>query len=413
MPDGRLQELCKYSGAHLWFHVLLLFLTRAGSSNAFDLRRNSGALPVNMGELCGQKADDPRFAGIPTVTCADNAAHHARRTDPKAVADLPPRMIRLLLERRLLEPARLFSSHYVLIVDGTVQEKCRQGFTQGGKTGGSGDALFRYVLSLSILAPGGIALPFLHESVDMHDPQTDKEDCEIEAFRRLVPRLKALFPRMVFCLVGDALYACQPIAALCVQEGWRYVFSFKEGRQPSLWGEMLELLPFQSANRLRVMEKTGAHVAQRDFRWVEALPFGAQNQSATVILEGEVTAEAATLFAWITNVPNLTDRRIWILVNATGRKRHCIEDLFNAQKNNGVGLEHVFCANATGSKNYYSIMQVAEIIWRLFYGGHLARLYEWARRSSQMVLARALADGLRSGRIPPDTPPIGQLRFVT
>jgi len=393
--------------------VLLLFLTRAGSSNAFDLQRNSGVLPVNLGELCGQKADDPRFGGVPTVTCADNATHHASRTDPEPVAAIPTQMIRRLMDRRLLESARLFHTHYVLIVDGTVQEKCRKGFTQGGKAGGSGEALYRYVLSLSILAPGGFALPFLHEAVDMRNPETDKEDCELEAFRRLVPRLKALFPRLAFCLVGDALYAVQSIAALCSQEAWRYVFSFKEGRQPTLWEEMLALLPEQPLHRLRFHSSDPAHPAQRDFRWVDELPFGAPDQTATVILEGEVTPQAATLYAWITNVPNLTDQRVLSLVNATGRKRHCIEDLFNAQKNNGVGLEHVFCANATASKNYYSIMQVAEIIWRLFYGGHLARLYEWAKRSSQMVLARALADGLRSVRLPPDIPPLGQLRFDT
>lgn len=413
LPDSRRQELCKYSGAHIWFQILMMFVTRAGSCNAFDLQRNTGALPANLGDLCGQRADDPRFGGTPLVTCADNATHHASRTDPEPVAAIPPHMIRQLMDRRLLESARLFQSHYVLIVDGTVHEKCRQGFAQGGKVGGLGDALYRYVLSLSILTPGGFALPFLHEAVDMRNPETDKEDCELEAFRRLVPRLKALFPRMAFCLVGDSLYAVQSIAALCTQEAWRYVFSFKEGRQPNLWEEMLALLPEQPLHRLRFHSSDPAHPAQRDFRWVDELPFGAPGQTATVVLEGEVTPEAATLYAWITNVPNLTDQRVLTLVNTTGRKRHCIEDLFNAQKNNGVGLEHVFCANANASKNYYSIMQVAEILWLLFYGGHMARLYEWARRSSQNVLARALGAGLRSVRFPPVIIPIGQLRFVT
>jgi hypothetical protein len=44
-----------------------------------------------------------------------------------------------------------------------------------------------------------------------------------------------------------------------------------------------------------------------------------------------------------------------VVVNSGERERHLIEDTFNTQKNNGIGLEHVFCAQATASKNYYTI----------------------------------------------------------
>jgi len=82
------------------------------------------------------------------------------------------------------------------------------------------------------------------------------------------------------------------------------------------------------------------------------------------------------------------------------------------RKNNGIGLGHVFRANHDASKNYYTIMQVAQIIWQLFYGGHLARLYEWARTAPQQSLARAVAEGLRANLFA-NVPAIGQLRFVT
>ncbi len=412
LPDVRRQELCKYSGAHIWFQVLMMFITRAGSCNAFDLGRNSGAMPANLGDLCGQKADDPRFGGTPTVTCGDNASRHARRTDPEPVAEIPHKMIRLLLKRRLFDPFRLFGVWHVLLVDGTVHEKCRKGFTDDGTGGGGSDARFRYVVQLNILGPNHMALPFLHEAVDMQNPQTDKEDCELEAFKRLMPRLKALFPRLSFCFVGDALYACAPVTQACHEMGWKYCLTLKEGRQPSLWDELLALLPLHPGNRLRCIEGVKPKSTRRDFRWVEDLAFG-ESQRTHVILEGDVAPQAATLYAWITNFGNLTAKRVWQLVNATGRKRHCIEDHFNAQKNNGVGLEHVFCADTVAAKNYYSLMQIAEIIWQLLYGGHLARLYEWARRSSQKVVARALAEGFRTVRLPAIITPLGQLRFVT
>ncbi|MCL4180601.1 MAG: hypothetical protein KJ072_23000 [Verrucomicrobia bacterium] len=38
-------------------------------------------------------------------------------------------------------------------------------------------------------------------------------------------------------------------------------------------------------------------------------------------------------------------------------------------------------------------------------------LYDWARRATEQGLARAVWEGLRACRLPPDLPPLGQIRF--
>jgi hypothetical protein len=407
LPDPRCQAMCLYTSAHLWWHVLLLFLARAGSRNAFDQTRNTGATPRNLGELCGQAASDPRFAGQPTVTCSDNAARHARRVDPRQVEEIPLKMIRLLLQRRGFDDARLFDHWYVLIVDGTVREKCRQGFAADGKTG-SGSARYRYVLQVLILGPDGKGFPFMHEAVDMHDPVADKEDCELNAFLRLSQRIKAEFPRLPICWVGDALYACQPVIVRCQEYHWKYILTLKEGRQPTTWQELLQLLPRSRGNAVRTHRGTGPLAGRLDCRWVEDVLLGDGNTN--VILAGELTDETATLYAFITNVANLTPERV-LTVTGVGRQRHRIEDHFNTEKNHGIGLEHVFCADPTAAKNYYTMMQAAQILWVLFAHGYCKRLYDWARRATDWALARAVGEGLRTSRIPPDLPPLGQIRF--
>ena len=57
------------------------------------------------------------------------------------------------------------------------------------------------------------------------------------------------------------------------------------------------------------------------------------------------------------------------------------------------------------------MMQVAQILWILPCQGCLQRLYGWARRATEQGLARALWEGLRTCRLPPDLPPLGQIRF--
>jgi hypothetical protein len=172
LPDPRMQEMCLYTAAHLWWQIIATYLSRHGSRNSFDEQRQSGQAAWNMGLLCGQSAQDPRFDGNPTVTCSDNAAYHASRVDPEMVAQIPVRMFRHLLERRVFDEARLFNRWYRVVLDGSVKEKCRQGFQQGGKSATNG-ARYRYVLQGSVIGPSGTLFPLLHEEIDMHNPVTD------------------------------------------------------------------------------------------------------------------------------------------------------------------------------------------------------------------------------------------------
>src|ERR1035441_8806101 len=65
LPDPRVQEMCLYSAAHLWWQVLATYLCRKGSRHGFDQQRQSGQAPWNMGVLCGQPPEDPRFGASP------------------------------------------------------------------------------------------------------------------------------------------------------------------------------------------------------------------------------------------------------------------------------------------------------------------------------------------------------------
>jgi len=217
LPDPRRQDMCRYNASHIWWSGAMLFLTHAGSRNAFDQTRNSGQAAYNMGAFCGQTADDPRFEGNPAITCTDNLVHHLNRVAPEPVQEVPIELCEQLIQRRMFDAARLFGAWYVLVFDGTVQERCRQGFEEGGKSGGKACAPYRYVLQCGLLGPCHTFIPFMHEHVDMHDPIAEKEDCELNAFLRLSKRIRQRFPRMRFCIVGDALFCVSPVLDRCAE----------------------------------------------------------------------------------------------------------------------------------------------------------------------------------------------------
>jgi hypothetical protein len=48
-----------------------------------------------------------------------------------------------------------------------------------------------------LVTPNKLAIPILWEFVENQSPDVTKQDCELKAFHRLLPRFKAYFPRTV------------------------------------------------------------------------------------------------------------------------------------------------------------------------------------------------------------------------
>jgi hypothetical protein len=115
-----------YLGRHLWWQIILTFLLRGGSRNAFDADRNSGQLPENVLRLCAQAWDEQRLGKRRTVTCSENAKRQAARVPTSAVARLLVWMLRRLMAMRLLDAGRLFGRWWLIVVDGTLQDRGRR-----------------------------------------------------------------------------------------------------------------------------------------------------------------------------------------------------------------------------------------------------------------------------------------------
>ncbi len=87
----------------------------------------------------------------------------------------------------------------------------------------------------------------------------------------------------------------------------------------------------------------------------------------------ENPGENPTKQDWITNF-NVKRPNVITLANEGGRLRWKIENEgFNVQKNGGYRLEHAYTRNATASKVFYYLLQIAHIIAQLMERGSLFR----------------------------------------
>ncbi len=382
--------------------MLMTFLLRDGSRNAFDGDRNSGQLPENLLQLCAQEWDEQRLGQRRTVTCSENAKKHASRVAVKAVAQLAVLMVRRLMQMRLLDDARLFNRWWLIAIDGTLQDR--------GRDTPSGEARYRYVVEAKLVGPQGTMFALMTEFRDLYNPVLEKEDCELNAFRRLAQRLHAEFPKLPICLLMDGLYPVQPVFDLIVSYGWKFIATLREGRQPTGWDEAVQTTLLSPSQVVQCRRKGEEGMVEQTLRWTQQVPFG--THAFQVLFSGEISPVAATLWAWVTNF-TLSHERVQAIANRGGRARNGIENVFNVEKNGGFGLEHAFCAHTQASQNYHLIMQVAHIIEQLMVNGLLRRLTLACRKVTDSKLIELLRSSLLYVRIDPMLPSFGQLRFCS
>jgi len=379
-----------------------MFLLRDGSRNAFDADRNSGQLPDNLTRLCGQSWDEARLGRRRTVTCSENAKRHLARVAVSEAGKILILMVRRLMQMRMLDKARLFGCWWLIVIDGTLQDR--------GRKTKRGQARYRYVVEAKLVGPQETMFALMTEFMDVRDPIRDKEDCELNAFLRLTERLHAEFPRLPICLLLDGLYPVESVFDRCVAYKWKFIATHREGRQPIAWDEAVQTM-MMSPRLVATAYRRAEHGAvTQTLRWTSQVPFG--EHTFQVLFCGEISPAAATLWVWVTNF-SLTPRTVVAIANRGGRRRQGIENVFNVEKNGGFGLEHAFCAQHVASKNYHLIMQVAHILEQLLVNGLFRRLTQACRKLTDCKLTQLLRTSLLTVRIDETLPVFGQIRFFS
>lgn len=243
-----------------------------------------------------------------------------------------------------------------------------------------------------LVSPGGLALSIGSESIENPEDGVTVQDCELKAFYRLAPQIKAAFPHTKLCLLLDGLYANEHVFAICRKHNWKYIITFKQGSMPKAFEEYETLLRLRPENTLEIFYEGKEQV----FRWVTDLAY--QTHKLNVLECKEAGDDGkVTRFVWLTNF-DLNEKNVSQIANEGGRCRWVIENQgFNVQKNCEFQLEHVFTRHEEAWKAYYSILQVAHIIFQFLYWWralrevrqYLTSIYAFARRLLEHFRIRA------------------------
>ena len=323
------------------------------------------------------------LAGTDISTCPhdDAVADLCTQLSYEQIDQMRAKMVHTLIRSKVLEHSRLFGEYYTIAIDGTGmhyyhERHCKHCLTKKNST--TGEILYYHnVLEAKLVTCDGLAFSIATEFIenpDEYDPNLSvekrKQDCELKAFKRLAPALKARFPQLKICLLLDSLYAAQTVLAICKQMHWEVIVSFKEGSIPTVFQEHSRLLQLRHENILRW---TTPAKAEQIIRWSSGIEY--EKNILSVIQCQETTAvggphEKNKTFVFLTTF-HITQDRARAIVNEGGRQRWNVEDGFNTQKNRGYELEHVYCQDENASKVFYLFLQIAHTINQLLEQGSL------------------------------------------
>ena len=382
LPDARDPDRLYYPKAALVWASIDMFLLGLGSRRQLRLESLAAGFLANLNAVAGTHLE--------TAPHDDTLVYYYNPLEPEPFAALPVVAVRRLIRMKALDRWRLGRA-FLVAIDGTGQlffreRHCPYCLTQKGSDGKT--RYFHHVLEAKLVTANGFAFSIATEFIENHDPDATRQDCELEAFFRLAPKLKADFPQLPILLLGDSLYACQRVFDLCARHGWGFICTFKRGSFPALFGEFERLRDLDPRSRLT--HSCGA--VEQHFAWVNDLDYEGHRLCAFECREERPDANA--YFAWLTNRP-LGPRSVVTYANQGGRLRWKIENEgFNIQKNHGYALEHAYSDQLHVGQIFYYLLQVAHLINQLIVKGSLLAPFDETLGSLKNYL-RLLGEALR------------------
>lgn len=242
-----------------------------------------------------------------------------------------------------LEAYQIFPKRYYFPIDGSQfysskEIRCEQCLVKEHKVG---DPSYSHqVLQGGIMHPDcSQVIPFMPEQI-VNSDGTNKQDCEMNAAKRFVGKLRKDFPQLGLVIGGDALFSKQPIIEEVLRLRMNYIFAAK----PTDHTYLFEWLgAYDQLNQFEFSDEKGR---RHCYEWMNEVPLHGDKNAVSVnflqcVIRGKSKkGDDEVLYKnnWVTDIA-ISKENITTLVKA-GRCRWKGEnEVFNVMKNHGYCME--------------------------------------------------------------------------
>lgn len=334
--------------------VTRLFALLCGLTTMTDISSNdfnSDNCIKNLSKICGQNLEEiPYWETIQDVFITINT---------NELRNIQKYIVKALIRSKMFDKYR-FNGSFQLLFDGTglsnhdynLNNNCLIRKHRDGKI-----SYYKYVLECKLVV-GNIIISLDSEFIENEKMLTDKQkqDCETNAFKRMIKRIKKNYPKYKFIITGDGLYATTPIIKICRKYKWNYIFNLKPDRLKEINEAFEDNINYQN------------ETTHKDYYLSTNIKYKGIVLSAFKYIETK--KKKTTTFRYISDL-EIKDSNIKEIVSM-GRKRWKIENEgFYTQKHRTFNISHLNSRNDTAMKNHYFFIQFAHTIRQLLEQGNL------------------------------------------
>ncbi len=327
IPDARTEDT-EMALPDALMSAFAMFSLQSPSLLAFDKERVEGNVQT--------------IYGIERAPCDTYMRELIDPVSPESLRPFFTGVFRQLQRGKALEPMMFLPGYYLLALDGTGYfssttihcQSCMHKVHRNGSI-----TYYHQLLGAAIIHPDfREVIPLMPEPIMKHDG-TEKNDCERNAAKRFIAKLRQDHPHLKFIVTEDGLSSNAPHIETLHDYGCHYILGVKEGDHAYLFKQVQAA---EEAGRVTDYERhdRAAGVVHR-FRFVNDVPLNASRADVRVnFMEyWEIGKDKVQHFSWVTNL-RVSKRNVYTLMRG-GRARWKIEnETFNTLKNQGYHFEH-------------------------------------------------------------------------
>ena len=370
IPDPRNPKKIKHQLTVLMLYGILVFVYQMASRRQANDKMTNPIIIENLKLL---------FPELESMPHSDTLQRLLARIDVNEIEKAQIELVRSLIRKKKF--ARyLIQGRYPIAIDGTQKmvrdylwsEEWLERKIKVKKGKEPKKQYYVYVLEASLAFRNGMTIPLMSEFLNYSEGDTasQKQDCELKAFKRLAKRLKAEFKNLPIMVLLDGLYPNGPMMNICRKNRWDYMMVLQDDKLPSLWEEyngLLKLLP-ENSYKMKWGKK------RQHFKWVNEIEYHYDRHKketvhVVVCQESwqEVDKKTATVIdkssrhAWISSIAldksNLHER-----CNLGARHRWNIETEILVEKHYGYNYEHCFSYDWNSMRGYHYLMRIGHAL---------------------------------------------------
>ena len=357
-----------YSMRYLIMSEMLMFLSEGKSQRFTETAYNDNKYLGNIGKII--KED------IRKIPDAEIYTNVFSRIDKEEIEKFQYKINYKMIRNKIYYDSKILGK-YNFVLDATRFQKAHYEINKEwlNETIEGNTIWYLSMLELKLVA-NNMAISIMNEMIKNEDKKKEneteeevknksieelKQDCELNASKRMLSRFRKTYPRLPVRIVADSLYPSISLIELCEKENIEYIFVLKDKKIPTLLTEFLALVSMPAGNR--EMIETNEKIILT--LWENNIDYKGKKVNVIRQITKNKETEKYSKWMWITN-REITRKNLYKIIYCARLRDYIENQGFREQKiTSGIDLEHVYSKDIKAIKVIYTIIQITHLILQI------------------------------------------------